>query len=171
MISRRRVSAIPGIVQIFSPRFSRSYVCFACRKLPTQTPHQPSRLVASLYPRLRSSFSSLNARTLQEQGTVPGSNGKDVASSGNQLQRRKLARSPAANSSLRRVAVEAQRSRSNILSRTQLLEKGLGEVKVLFNMDLEIVLCADSGSDCHGLCGRRPIQYIESQRYTTGERL
>lgn len=83
-----------------------------------------------LGPRLRRDFSFLNARYSQKYGVTELPVERDSASSRTQSQRRKLARSPAANSSLRRVAVEAQRTRSGILSRTQLLEQGLGDLKV-----------------------------------------
>lgn len=127
----RRYSANPGIVQaFFSRHVGPSSICSACRQITTQPLHQPSRIVPLLGPRLRRGFSCLNTRNSQNHGASETPTEKDAGSSGNQSQRRKLARSPAANSSLRRVAVEAQRTRSGILSRTQLLEQGLGELKV-----------------------------------------
>lgn len=125
----RRYSAKPGIVQAFSRHVGPSYICSACRQVTTQPLHRPPRIVPLLGPRLRRDFSS-NAPNLQKHGATEPPTEKDASSSGNQSQRRKLARSPAANSSLRRVAVEAQRTRSGILSRTQLLEQGLGELRV-----------------------------------------
>lgn len=47
-----------------------------------------------------------------------------------QKQRRRSGRSPAATTSLRRVAVEAQRSRDGFLSKAQLKEQGIHQTKV-----------------------------------------
>ncbi|KAF3404249.1 MIOREX complex component 10 [Talaromyces pinophilus] len=127
----RRYSANPGIVQAFSRHAGPSSICSACCQITAQPLHRPSRIVPLLGPRLRRGFSCLIARNSQNHGASEPPTEKDAGSSGNQSQRRKLARSPAANSSLRRVAVEAQRTRSGILSRTQLLEQGLGELKTV----------------------------------------
>lgn len=47
-----------------------------------------------------------------------------------QKQRKKGSRNPAAPTSLRRVAVEAQRSKDSFFSRAQLIEQGLYQTKV-----------------------------------------
>lgn len=127
----RRYSAKPGVVQAFSGHLGPSYICSTCRQITTQPLHRPSRMIVSLLDlRLRRDFSCSRARSSQKHGATEPPPQEDAGSSGSQSQRRKLARSPTANSSLRRVAVEAQRTRSGILSRTQLLEQGLGELKV-----------------------------------------
>lgn len=136
----RRYSANPGIVQAFSHHFGPLYICSACRQNTTPLLHRSPRIVPVLGPRIRRDFSCLSPRNSQKHGANEPPTEKDAGSPGNQSQRRKLARSPAANSSLRRVAVEAQRTRSGILSRTQLLEQGLGELKVWLG-----VYCACSG--------------------------
>ncbi|OKL60325.1 hypothetical protein UA08_04060 [Talaromyces atroroseus] len=110
-------------------RFGCFYVCLACRQTTTQSLCRPSRPVSL---RFRKDFSSLNSRLLQKQDVIEESAEKDgVSAPGSPSQRRKFARSPAASSSLRRVAVEAQRTRSGILSKARLLEKGLGEPKTV----------------------------------------
>lgn len=125
---------LPGKPRVFGSlprRFDRSYVCLACRQMTHQSSlYRPSRTVSSFLIRSRKEFSSRNSRLWQKQYPIEGSTEKDAVYSGNQSPRRKLTRSPAASSSLRRVAVEAQRTRNGILSKTQLLEKGLGECKV-----------------------------------------
>ncbi|QGA13155.1 hypothetical protein EYB26_000802 [Talaromyces marneffei] len=119
------------MVQAFSRHVEPSYICSACRQIATQPLHRPRHIAPLLSLRLRRDFSYLSARNLQKHGATEPPTEEDAGSSGSQSQRRKLARSPAANSSLRRVAVEAQRTRSGILSKTQLLEQGLGELKTV----------------------------------------
>ncbi|KAH8692667.1 YagE family protein [Talaromyces proteolyticus] len=74
------------------------------------------------------SFSSLSVRLSSKQ-SPPGESTRKaaVSGSGTPVHRRKTA----ANTSLRRVAVEAQRSRSGVLSRDQLAEKGLDQSKAV----------------------------------------
>ena len=129
MLYLRWYSAIPGIVQALSSRLGPSNACSACRQVATEPLHRNLHRAPQLIPTLRRGFSRLSVHNSQKHGATEPSTERDAGSSGNRTQRRKLARSPAANSSLRRVAVEAQRTRSGMLSRTQLLEQGLGELK------------------------------------------
>lgn len=75
----------------------------------------------------RKDFFSSNAVLSQSQPA--NSTAKELNLQG-QSKKRKAGRSAAANTSLRRVAVEAQRSKDGTLSETQLTEKGLYQTKV-----------------------------------------
>lgn len=134
MKSFGRHLARSGRVQTPSRHVDSPSLCAIQRQLEVNAFRQRQKY-PSILPILlptRRSFSSFDAPGPQKpHATTDQSTEKDAETSGTQSQRRKMARSPAANSSLRRVAVEAQRTRSGILTRTQLLEKGLGgELKV-----------------------------------------
>ncbi|OXV09417.1 hypothetical protein Egran_02819 [Elaphomyces granulatus] len=79
----------------------------------------------------RKDFFSSNAVLRQSQSqSQPANNTSKELNLQGQSKKRKAGRSAAANTSLRRVAVEAQRSRDGILSDSQLTEKGLYQTKV-----------------------------------------
>ncbi|KKA19661.1 Uncharacterized protein T310_6347 [Rasamsonia emersonii CBS 393.64] len=85
------------------------------------------------FPRRKEFFSSnalLKQKQNQNQNQSDDISTESVAET-LQKQRRKASRSPAANTSLRRVAVEAQRSKDGILSRSMLSEKGLEQTKTV----------------------------------------
>lgn len=113
--------------------FARPYVCSICRR-PTMAKilKQPqSHNVHASYPLglpRRKDFFSSNAFLSQKQSR----NGdfSQELSSETQKQRRRGARNPAAPTSLRRVAVEAQRSKDGILSKAQLKEQEIYQTKV-----------------------------------------
>ncbi|KAJ5132867.1 Protein of unknown function DUF155 [Penicillium atrosanguineum] len=75
-------------------------------------------------PRRRDFFSS-NANLAQKQP----SNDESTEQLELQKQRRRASRAPAAPTSLRRVAVEAQRSREGFISKSQLKEQGIDQTK------------------------------------------
>lgn len=124
--------------------FSRAYIHTALKK-PTvlglvQRPlshnfyylHRSTLLCSS---RRKDHFSS-KAYLLQRQTANDDSPTDETATVSSQRQqeiqrqRKRGVRSPAAPTSLRRVAVEAQRSKSAFLSKTQLEERGLYQTKV-----------------------------------------
>ncbi|RDH30454.1 hypothetical protein BDQ94DRAFT_148458 [Aspergillus welwitschiae] len=80
------------------------------------------------YPRRKDFFSS-NAYLYQKQ--MKNGDTTDEAVLESQKQRRRSNRSPAASTSLRRVAVEAQRSKDGMLSKAQLREQGLYQPKTV----------------------------------------
>jgi uncharacterized Rmd1/YagE family protein len=82
----------------------------------------------------RKDFFSSNAVLRQSQSqsqSQPANNTSKELNLQGQSKKRKAGRSAAANTSLRRVAVEAQRSRDGILSDSQLTEKGLYQTKTV----------------------------------------
>lgn len=154
--------------------FARPYVCSICRrptvarllKLP-----QSQYLHASYplgLPRRKDFFSS-NAFLSQKQSR----NGdlSEELSSETQKQRKRGARNPAAPTSLRRVAVEAQRSKDGFLSKAQLKEQGLYQTKVSTAGALKQASAADIGlKGSNSLCCSRTIRHPQSQRYPPRER-
>ncbi|KAL2002726.1 hypothetical protein VTN02DRAFT_6109 [Thermoascus thermophilus] len=112
--------------------FARPYICSGCRK-PTvfgalrqpQNPH--IRATSPLgFPRRKDFFSS-NAHLKQKQEDPAA---ESIVESSKQ--KRRAGKIPATKTSLRRVAVEAQRSRDGILSKAQLAEeKGLYQTKTV----------------------------------------
>lgn len=88
-------------------------------------------------------------------------------------QRRRSNRLPAAPTSLRRVAVEAQRSKDGFLSKALLKEQGLYRTKVgaidNFTKSLWLTLLLFIDSDC--LRRGRTIQYSPSQRHLARKRI
>ncbi|OJJ76122.1 hypothetical protein ASPBRDRAFT_144664 [Aspergillus brasiliensis CBS 101740] len=80
------------------------------------------------YPRRKDFFSS-NAYLCQKQ--MKNGDTTEDAVLESQKQRRRSNRSPAASTSLRRVAVEAQRSKDGMLSKAQLREQGLYQPKTV----------------------------------------
>ncbi|OOF99803.1 hypothetical protein ASPCADRAFT_203627 [Aspergillus carbonarius ITEM 5010] len=114
--------------------FARPHVCALSLRHPAVRLFQQPRsqyLHASpllSYPRRKDFFSS-NAYLCQKQSR----NGDTVeeVSLDTQKQRKRSNRSPAASTSLRRVAVEAQRSKDGILSKAQLREQGLYQTKTI----------------------------------------
>ena len=104
------------------PLLSRPWVCASCRRASSDLFKQSrSRTLHAapplLHPRRREFFSSnpalLSQRQDTEEKTKDDGSGTAIASP----QKRKTARSPAAKTSLRRVAVEAQRSKDGNLAR------------------------------------------------------
>ncbi|KAJ5104094.1 hypothetical protein N7532_004623 [Penicillium argentinense] len=113
--------------------FARSAICSACKRPMIPRPLRQAQIQylhaspALALPRRRDFFTS-NAQLAQTQPST------DDASSENpelQKQRRRSARVPAAPTSLRRVAVEAQRSRDGFLSKAQLKEQGIHQTKII----------------------------------------
>jgi hypothetical protein len=112
--------------------FASRYICSACRAqtaagLVRQPRYHNLHVSSPLYFPRRKDFFSSNALLNQKQTATDEELKKEAQ---NQKQRRKASRSPAANTSLRRVAVEAQRSKDGMLSRSILSEKGLNQCKV-----------------------------------------
>lgn len=91
------------------------------------------RLPQSQFPWVfspRTGFFSSVAHLRQKQSNKDGDVSEDWSSEP-QKQRRRGARSPAAPTSLRRVAVEAQRSRDSFISKAQLKEQGFYQTKTV----------------------------------------
>ncbi|KAL4884834.1 hypothetical protein BJY04DRAFT_182157 [Aspergillus karnatakaensis] len=114
--------------------FARPYVSSICKRpARSRLLKQPQShyLHASSplgLPRRKDFFSS-NAFLAQKYPTANGV--AEAASQESQKQRRRGGRSPAAPTSLRRVAVEAQRSKDGFKSRAQLREAGLLQTKAV----------------------------------------
>ncbi|RAK76215.1 RMD1 family protein [Aspergillus fijiensis CBS 313.89] len=89
---------------------------------------QASPLLGAL-PRRKQTFST-HASLAQKQSRN-GENAEEQLQFEGQKQRKRSSRTPAAQTSLRRVAVEAQRSKDGILSKAQLREQGLYKVKTI----------------------------------------
>ncbi|KAL3475050.1 hypothetical protein BJX99DRAFT_230461 [Aspergillus californicus] len=113
--------------------FARPYVLLICKRPAlTRLLKQPQSQYLhatppSGLPRRKDFFSS-NAFLAQKQ---PAGNDTAESVQESQKERRRGARSPAAPTSLRRVAVEAQRSKDNFRSRAQLRKDGLLQTKVV----------------------------------------
>lgn len=112
--------------------FARASVCSACKRPVTL---RLLRLSQNQYlhaspalklPRRRDFFSS-NAHLAQKQLSKDDESAEHPE---HQKQRRRSGRAPAAPTSLRRVAVEAQRSRDGFLSKAQLQEQGIDQTRV-----------------------------------------
>jgi required for meiotic nuclear division protein 1 len=116
--------------------FARPYICSTCRKPAMfaairQPRNQHLHASSSFSHGRRKDFFSSNAVLRQSQSqSQPANNTSKELNLQGQSKKRKAGRSAAANTSLRRVAVEAQRSRDGILSDSQLTEKGLYQTKV-----------------------------------------
>jgi hypothetical protein len=113
--------------------FARPYVCSICRRpsVASLLKQPQSHNLHASYPLglpRRKDFFSSNAFLSQKQSRN-GDLSQDLLSE-TQKQRRRGARNPAAPTSLRRVAVEAQRSKDGILSKAQLKEQGIYQTKV-----------------------------------------
>lgn len=112
--------------------FARPAIASACKwpvtpRLWRQTQNQYMHASPALaLPRRRDFFTS-NAQLAQKQPNKNDGSSEDLEQ---QKQRRRSARAPAAPTSLRRVAVEAQRSRDGFLSKAQLKEQGIDQTKV-----------------------------------------
>ncbi|KAJ6115903.1 Protein of unknown function DUF155 [Penicillium sp. IBT 18751x] len=112
--------------------FARAPFCLACRRSLALRPlarPQIQYLHASPaleLPRRRDFFSS-NANLAQKQP----SDDESIEQLELQKQKRRAGRAPAAPTSLRRVAVEAQRSRDGFISKTQLKEQGIDQTKTV----------------------------------------
>lgn len=112
--------------------FARPYVCLSCKRSISHLLKRPQIQYIHASPSLalprRKDFFSSNAYLKQKQQI---DNGDPIEfSSDSQKQRRRGNRSPAAPTSLRRVAVEAQRSKDGIHSKALLKEQGLHQTKV-----------------------------------------
>lgn len=155
--------------------FAKNALCLACKRNVVSPLHRNSRnqylhaLPALNSPRRKDFFSS-NALLAQKQ---LGKNDGLSDSPDSQKQRRRGGRGPAAPTSLRRVAVEAQRSKDGFISKAQLKEQGIYHARVLIFLD---ILCCDGrrcvtvlilGRDrlgCHCLRCCRKIRYSQSSR-------
>ena len=113
--------------------FARSFVYSTCRRPASTLLKRPQNQSLHAYPSLglprRKDFFSSNSYSWQKQ-SKNGNNSEEPTEP--QTQRRRGGRSPAAPTSLRRVAVEAQRSKDGFLTKSQLKDKGLYRTKVPF---------------------------------------
>lgn len=111
--------------------FARPFIRLTSRRPAPGTLKQPRNQCLHASPPCglprRKDFFSSNSYAWQKHSKNEGS---AEESSEPQKQRRRSARSPAAPTSLRRVAVEAQRSKDGFLTKAQLREKGLYQTKV-----------------------------------------
>ena len=116
---------------------TNQYVCASCRRTGNAVIRQPNLrpLHASPIfqrPRRRDFFSSntsLSQPKPSEIGEIPG--GPSGVQEAAATQKRRTARSPAVKTSLRRVAVEAQRSRDGNLSRSRRVPEDASTPKLL----------------------------------------
>lgn len=115
--------------------FLRPYLCLAWkrptvgRSLTIQPHgHYPHVLPSFSFGRPKDCFSS-GAWLKQKQPEKDNTASEEWAEPQNQ--RKRGSRNPAAPTSLRRVAVEAQRSKDSFLSKAQLREQGFYQTKVL----------------------------------------
>lgn len=124
-----------GIVISTTPiMFSRPYACLSCKRplsrLLDQSQYQHIHASSALARPRRKEFFSSNAHLKQKQQTNTETDLSEVPLD-SQKQRRRGSRLPAAPTSLRRVAVEAQRSKDGFLSKALLREQGLFRTKVI----------------------------------------
>lgn len=131
--------------------FARPYVCLSCKHPVLRLPTRPQTQYLHVSPPLalprRKDFFSSNAHLKQKQN-----NDEPIEfSPDSQKQRRRGLRLPATPTSLRRVAVEAQRSKDGILSKALLREQGLYQTKVgiteIFYDILPLIVSASPDSD------------------------
>ncbi|CEJ56350.1 Putative YagE family protein [Penicillium brasilianum] len=113
--------------------FAKTSLCSACKRpvaarllWSPQTPYLRASPALGL-PRRRNFFSS---KSFLAQNQVKENDGP-LDNPDSQKQRRHSGRLPAAPTSLRRVAVEAQRSKDGILSKAQLKEQGIDQSKTV----------------------------------------
>ncbi|PWY92428.1 hypothetical protein BO70DRAFT_327578 [Aspergillus heteromorphus CBS 117.55] len=114
--------------------FARPYVCAVCSRPPTvRLLKQPRSQYLHASPPLssprRKDFFSSNAYLSQKQARNGDATEEPLLEG--QKQRKRSSRSPAATTSLRRVAVEAQRSKDGIVSKAQLRERGIFQTKTI----------------------------------------
>ncbi|KAJ5093014.1 hypothetical protein N7456_008875 [Penicillium angulare] len=112
--------------------FARTSICSSCKRpMPLRLWRQPQNQYLHASPALqlprRKDFFSSNAHLAQK----PSSKEDGTENLDSQKQRRRGVRSPAVSTSLRRVAVEAQRSRDGFLSKSQLKEQGIHQTKTI----------------------------------------
>ena len=163
----------------FAPAmFARPFICSAFKRpVAARLLRCPQNQYLHASPALglprRKDFFSSNALLAQKQLSK---NDGSQDNPDSQKQRRRSGRTPAAPTSLRRVAVEAQRSKDGFLSKAQLKEQGLHQSKVSTDpRDLRpriltySLICLITDSDCLR-CGRT-IQYTQSTRDPTREGL
>lgn len=132
--------------------FARPYVCLSCKapvlRLPTRPQTQYFHVSPPLARPRRKDFFSSNAHLKQKQNNTDEPIEFPADS---QKQRRRGPRLPAAPTSLRRVAVEAQRSKDGILSKALLKEQGLYRTKVgiteIFYNFLPLIILVSLDSD------------------------
>lgn len=120
--------------------FARSAICSACKRPVTlrvsrQPQNQYLHASSALALPRRRDFFTFNAQLAQKQSHK---NDESAETLELQKQRKRSARAPAAPTSLRRVAVEAQRSRDGYLSKAQLKEQGIHQTKVIFTTEYRI---------------------------------
>ncbi|KAJ5591143.1 hypothetical protein N7450_005115 [Penicillium hetheringtonii] len=113
--------------------FARSAICSACKRPVTlrvsrQPQNQYLHASSALALPRRRDFFTFNAQLAQKQSHK---NDESAETLELQKQRKRSARAPAAPTSLRRVAVEAQRSRDGYLSKAQLKEQGIHQTKIV----------------------------------------
>ncbi|KXG48872.1 Protein of unknown function DUF155 [Penicillium griseofulvum] len=112
--------------------FARPHVCLSCKRTGLRLPTRPQIQYLHVSPPLalprRKDFFSSNAHLKQKQNN---SDEPIEFSADSQKQRRRGPRLPAAPTSLRRVAVEAQRSKDGIISKALLKEQGLYRTKTV----------------------------------------
>jgi hypothetical protein len=149
--------------------FARTPLCSACKRpvaarLLRFSQNQYLHASPALGLPRRKDFFSSNANLAQNQLSK---NDGPSDNSDSQKQRRHSGRTPAAPTSLRRVAVEAQRSKDGFLSKAQLKEQGIDQSKV--NPPYPTSTAIYTNFCCHSIdnhCLRRSraIQYTQSPR-------
>lgn len=159
----------------FAPAmFAKPFLCSGCKRpVAARLLRCPQNQYLHASPALglprRKDFFSSNAHLAQKQLSKNDGSSDDLDS---QKQRRRSGRTPAAPTSLRRVAVEAQRSKDGFLSKAQLKEQGIHQSKVNTALgDLRLRTCTNSFlrlfTDNHCLRRSRTIQYTQSTRDPT----
>lgn len=126
----------PNVLRPFAP-LTNNYICASCRRAGNDIFRQPNfrPLHASPIfqrPRRRDFFSS-NPSLLQQSsaGLIEVADVSQGTQDATASQKRRTARSPAAKTSLRRVAVEAQRSKDSNLSRSRRISDDASVPKLL----------------------------------------
>lgn len=156
-------------IRLSPAMFARAPFCLACKRplsLRPLTRPQIQYLHASPaleLPRRRDFFSS-NANLAQKQPN----NDESIEQLELQKQKRRASRAPAAPTSLRRVAVEAQRSREGFISKSQLKEQGIDQTKVEYLTIHTISIYINSSIlDSDRLRRGRKVRYPQSPRNPT----
>ncbi|KAJ5360999.1 hypothetical protein N7541_001843 [Penicillium brevicompactum] len=113
--------------------FGKPYVCLGCKRTLSRPLLRSQTQLIFGYPSLllprRKEFFSSGTHLNQSRGQA--SNHPTETHPDSQNQRRRGSRSPAAPTSLRRVAVEAQRSKDGFISKALLREQGLNGTKTV----------------------------------------
>lgn len=126
--------SLGNLISTTAIMFSRQYACLSCKhslsRLLAQSQHQHIHVSSPLARPRRKAFFSSNAHLKQKQQINTEADFGEVPLD-SQKQRKRGGRLPAAPTSLRRVAVEAQRSKDGFLSKALLREQGLHRTKVI----------------------------------------